>query len=397
MEKLNKKVFAAIMNILIIEDKKEKFLDLKNCISEWHSEQDLCNELDIQHADGMQSAYGKIYSDKFDLIVFDVFMPGKFSESEDENFSQEIIFSKNDSLNRLTEAIVLTALPNSEDKTLFNENGITFVSYSDERRPWRGALREKLDRVAQKIRFNFLIFCALTKERNAFNHTSAVLGKTFEIKGLNCLEITINGKKGLCIKPSNMGLVSMAITTSRSIEIFEPGFVGMSGICAGKNGSVNMLDVIACTVAWNYQEGKYEDGKFIQQPHQSWQPDEMRTRIEQFTEDKAVISIIKDGFITNKIVENSEILHGAIASGSTVIADENAMVEIKEQYRKVLGLEMEIQAFHEAALQATCKPSFLAVKTVTDLGNKEKDDTFQEIGSIMSARLICEYITKYYS
>lgn len=385
------------MNILIIEDNQDKFDKLHECIQNWYDEQEVANELNIQHADGMKTAYGPIYNKKFDLIIFDIFMPSNTSSGEDQNFSEEIIYAKKDSKNKLTEGIVLTALPNSEDKTLFNVNGITFVSYSDESRPWEGALREKLERIAQRIKFNFLIFCALTKERNAFDETNATLGRPLDINGLNCKEITINGKKGLCIKPSNMGLVSMAITATRSIEMFEPEFVGMSGICAGKSGSVNMLDVIACTVAWNYQEGKYEDGKFIQQPHQSWQPDEIKTRIEQFIEESETVKIIKSGFIGNKVVEKCAILTGAIASGSTVIADEGAMNVIKGQYRKMLGLEMEIQAFHEAALQATCKPSFLAAKTVIDLGDKDKDDEFQHVGAIMSARLICEYIARFYS
>ncbi|MCU8028945.1 MULTISPECIES: hypothetical protein [unclassified Shewanella] len=385
------------MNILIIEDNKDKFDNLEECIKSWHEQQDIIDELNIVHVEGMRDAYNPIYNTKFDLIIFDIYMPADTTNGEDYNFSNDIIYAKNKSKNKLTEAIVLTALPNSEDKTLFNENGITFVSYSDERRPWESALKEKLERIAQIIKFDFLIFCALTKERNAFHQTHAKLGKHLEIHGLNCQEITINNKKGLCIKPSNMGLVSMAITATRAIEMFKPEFVGMSGICAGKSGSVNMLDVIVCTVAWNYQEGKYQDGKFIQQPHQSWQPDEVITRIEQFIENQEIVKKIKYGFIGNKLLEKSQILPGAIASGSTVIADEAMMLEIKDQYRKMLGLEMEIQALHEAALQATCKPSFLAAKTVIDLGNKDKDDDYHDIGSILSARLICEYISKFHS
>ncbi|MGI2002264.1 hypothetical protein [Shewanella frigidimarina] len=385
------------MNILIIEDNPEKFNELDECIRSWHKLREIRSELKIHHAVGMKEAYNPIYNMKFDLIIFDIYMPANTPNGEDQNFSNEIIYAKNESKNKLTEAIVLTALPNSEDKTLFNENGITFVSYSDARKPWEGALKEKLERLAQRIKFDFLIFCALTKERNAFNNTNAILGKSLDIDGLNCQEITINEKKGLCIKPSNMGLVSMAITVTRSIEMFEPEFVGMSGICAGKSGSVNMLDVIACTVAWNYQEGKYEDGKFIQQPHQSCQPDEIKTRIEQFIEDPLIIKTVKTGFIGNEVVERSGIKAGAIASGSTVVADELMMQEINSQYRKMLGLEMEIQAFHEAALQSTCKPNFLAAKTVIDLGDKDKGDDFQMIGSIMSARLICEYIARFHS
>lgn len=383
------------MKILVIEDKIEKYNDIKNCISDWHIEKKLGNNLTFTHAKNMQQVYGPLHKTKFDLIIFDVFMPTS-AHSEEYNCSLDIIFAVKDSCNKLTESIVLTALPSSEDRALFNDNGVTFVSVNDSNKAWQESLIDKLERIAQKISFKFLILCALSKERQAFEHTDAIIGESKNIKGLNCQEITINNVKGLCIKPSKMGLVNMAITATRAIEMFEPEFVGMSGICAGKSGSSNILDVIACTVAWDYQTGKYQNGKFIQEPYQSSQPDSEQTIIEQFLDNPDVTQYVKNGLEKYPEVNSSQLLHGAIASGSTVIADESKMEEIKGQFRKMLGLEMEIKAFYEAALQATCKPKFLAAKTVTDLGDVSKEDYFQDVGAIMSSRVIFKYIENFF-
>ena len=81
---------------------------------------------------------------------------------------------------------------------------------------------------------------------------------------MDCQEAEIGTFKGFIIKPRHMGLVSMAITAAKSIEIFQPKIVAMSGICAGVSGESNYLDLLVSKVCWQWQTGKWKEGKFKQ-------------------------------------------------------------------------------------------------------------------------------------
>lgn len=385
------------MKILVIEDKKEKFDQIESAIEEFFHEKNITSKLTIEQVICMKDVHRPINVIKFDLIIFDVYLPYYQSTDVEVNVAKDIIMAYKDSLNSATDSIVLTAQPNHSDNAIFNEHGVTFIEY-DESKKWVNGLNSVLERLWRKQSYDFLIFCALTKERKAYLHTTAEVHGTAElIEGLDCQRISIGSLKGLCIKPLRMGLVNMAITATRAIELFKPQFVGMSGICAGQAGSSKLLDVVISTVAWEYQTGKYQDGKFLQEPYQTSLSPEQQTNVSQFIDNPSLRNTICADLENYTHVKELSILAGPVASGSVVVADAERMAEIKEGHRKLLGLEMEISAFYETAIQASCKPKYLAIKTATDFGDLSKSATedYQEIGAILSARCLVEFIRDY--
>jgi nucleoside phosphorylase len=384
------------MKVLIIEDKPEKAAQIELIVRKFCLDKNDSSNVYIENAYSTSMIHKPIHTTKFNLIIFDVYLPLYEKSKEEQNATRDIIFAYKDSLNANTDAIVLTQQPNSGDNSLFNEHGVIFIEYDDNKN-WVNPLNFVLEKVSKKINFDFLIFCALTKERKAYTHTNAKLGCLKTVSGLDCQELTIGDKRGLCIKPTRMGLINMAVTAARAIELFEPPFVGMSGVCAGQTDTTKMLDVIICTMAWEYQAGKYQSGVFIQEPYQVSVPPEQQNEISQFVEDPKLKNIICDGLTMHEHVNDMTIKLGPIASGSLVVADSKKMGEIKEGHRKLLGLEMEINALYEAANQTSCKPKYLAIKTATDFGDTDKSatDDFQDIGSIMAARCLVEYIERY--
>lgn len=382
------------MKILIIEDNTEKLNLIKSTIDLFFKKKDLQSDYYIHEVRFLSAIHKPIQITKYDLIIFDVYLPLE-KGFEDQNCASQIISCYKDSININSEAIVITAQPNTTDSILFNENGVFFIEY-DLDKGWENTLNIILEKVSKKITFDFLIFCALTKERKAYINTEATLGNLRKISNLDCQEITINGMKGLCIKPIRMGLISMAITATKAIEMFEPRFVGISGICAGF-GTTKILDVIICTHAWEYQTGKYSNGTFIQEPYQINLPPESQTEVSQFIENTDLKNIICQGIEKDINLRNMEIVMGPIASGSVVIEDEKKMDEILSTHRKLLGLEMEINALYEAASQTSCKPKFLAIKTATDFGDSNKPNTenYQELGATLSARCMVEFMKKH--
>lgn len=376
------------MKYLLIEDDDDKrqsivdYLILKDaqCI--------------LDNADNLADARRLLLTKNYDLVIFDIYLPltkGK----EEVDISSEIVSEFAQSRNYLSEAITITKYDDriQANSRLFNDNGVTVINYCKESDAWKQSLDLKISRLRNKTRCDFLIFCALTKERAAYHSTSATLGALKTIGGLNCQEITIDGFNGLCITPSHMGLVNMAIAATKGIETFQPKIVAMSGICAGVPGEANLLDLLVGEICWEYQTGKFKGSEFKQEPYQAQISTSIKTELAQLSEDTAFIESLKEGLYDTEL-KTSKAMVVPISSGSAVIANEAKMAEIGLQHRKMAGVEMEMYSLYEAARQSQCSPAFFGVKAVVDMGNSEKGDTLHETASIISARFVVSYLQK---
>ena len=85
----------------------------------------------------------------------------------------------------------------------------------------------------------------------------------------------------------------------------------------------------------------------------------------------------------NKI---STVKIGPIATGSAVISNESFIEKIIEpQYRKLLGIDMETYGVYFACQNSGQDVQFVSIKAVSDLADKDKDDSFHSYGSYASA------------
>ena len=376
------------MHILLIEDNIEKSKDIQNYLEETVGSYD-CN---ITLSDNLVDANRKIHSSSFDLIIFDMYLPFHQGSTETQDISTVIIDEYSQSqLNYQAETILITTYNSPENNSLFNQRGVSVVNFGDDEK-WKDALKVKILRAKDKKRFNFIIFCALVKERFAYNQTEAELGEVITFNGMDCQLIEIEGIKGLCIIPTDMGLVNMAITATKAIELFQPKYAVMSGICAGVPENVNMLDLIVGKLCWEYQTGKYKDNEFRIEPYQNQINNKLKTELKQFMSNQSNIDKIKSDLNRTEL-EDFSIHCKPISSGSAVIQSESKLKEIGIQHRDMFGLEMEMYAFYEAALQSQCEPLFFGVKSVADFGDEKKDDNVQAIASTLSARFVVNFLS----
>lgn len=380
------------MNILIIEDSINKREEIESVINDELTNNN--NRAVFSYADNLVLARRQLQTEVFDLIIFDMFMPLNTNLNEEVDCSEELIAEFSVSKNYQTESIALTQFEINEIDNFqsFNSAGITVVHFSDNKN-WISALRQKITRASQKIKCDFLIFCALSKERNAFSEADCKLGKQKNIFGMNCLEISIGDKNGFIIKPHNMGLVNMAITSAKAIELFQPKIVSMSGICAGVKGESNYLDIVVGKACWEYQTGKWKDGTFKQEPYQSTLSRGLEVDLEQSSEDQDIRNRIRNNIYKDE-VSTMRIILAPISSGSAVIADEKMMESIGFQHRKMAALEMEMYALYEAAAQSLCQPLYFGAKSVVDLGDTNKSDTFHDPACKLSARYVALMIKR---
>jgi nucleoside phosphorylase len=228
----------------------------------------------------------------------------------------------------------------------------------------------------------------------AYAKTSASVTKLFEFRGLNCQEISIGDLKGLCIVPPRVGPVNTAISVAKSIDYFQPKIVTMSGICAGFGERVGLLDIIVADTVWDYSVGKETDSGFKSEQYQQTIDDSIRTYINQMIEDGSLLESFKHELFSQEVC-NFKLLMGPVVSGSAVVASRSKMLEIGEQHRKVLGLDMEISALYEAAARSLNKPLFLAVKSVVDTGDANKDDSVHDKACILSAKFLVKFINDF--
>ena len=378
------------MHILLIEDQENKITLIKELISDYINN----DQYTIIQAKCLEQARRKIISDSFDLIIFDIYLPleGE-SGSQAVDVSSDIINEFSQSKNYQTEAIAITKydIDQIDNANLFNQVGVTIVHFSEEDEKWKDSLKLRIDKIIDKVKYDFLIFCALSKERAAYSNTNATMGELKTIYGLNCQDVEIGGYNGLCVVPNQVGLVNMAISASKAIEYFQPKIVSMSGICAGVEGEINLLDLIIGDLCWEYQTGKFKDNEFKQEPYQSPIDTRIKVELEQLCESSELLKKIKEGLFETELKDSRAFL-GPISSGSAVIADAEKMAEIGLQHRKMAGVEMEMYSFYEAARQSLCMPLYFGVKAVVDLGNSSKGDALHSAASIISARLVTNYL-----
>lgn len=374
------------MKYLLIEDN----LDKAGKISEFIKLND--THPDVLLVDNLSDARIQLLTKVFDLVIFDVFLPVRKGEDA-RDISADIVNDFSQSPNVQCESIAITRYVDEslQSTPLFNDNGITVVVYSEDSARWQDSLRQKLNRIGEKGRLDFVVFCALNKERLAYTETSAKVGELKQIAGLDCQELTIGAHRGVCVKPSRMGLVNMAIVATKAIELFRPKIVAMSGICAGVEDESSLLDIIIGDVCWEYQTGKYKDGKFKQEPYQAPLNRPLRVELEQFSQKAGFLAMLKGGLYETEL-KDSGVKFGPISSGSAVVADAEKMTEIGMQHRKWTALEMEMYAMYEAASHSVVNPLCFGAKAVVDMGDAAKGDTLHNAACTLSARFVVEFL-----
>lgn len=384
------------MKILLIEDSKEKTKKIREFILTSG-----LDSVDIVEENNLRTACKELLTNKFDLIIFDIFLPKNEANLEyTEDCSDDLIYSFSESKNYKTETLAISSysFDSLDNSYLFNLHGIPIVEYSDSDKDdaWKTSLKIKLEKAKNKYNFDFIIFTALEKERAAYSKTSAIIGESVNIDGMNCKEVKIKSKKGLIIKPHTMGPVDMAITATKAIEKFQPKLVTISGICAGIQDESNFLDIIVPDICWFMQSGKFKNGEFIPDARQLPIEQNLATELEQLSENINDNKIdIKHGLFTTEL-EHSKVIIAPLVSSASVIADDEILKMASKPNRKVAGLDMEIFSVFNAANSSLCKPLFFAAKAVVDMANSAKGDTFHDTACIISARYITKFIESKY-
>lgn len=186
---------------------------------------------------------------------------------------------------------------------------------------------------------------------------------------------------------SGMGNTEAALAASAMIGLWKPNAVIMIGIAAGmpKKGSVRPGDVLIAEYIFDYEPAKLTPGG---PEHRSRQ-----LPVDQTLWHRALAYRRSDWHSRVNTPRPSEGINsepirvhfGPLASGEKVIADEAAMRELLSRCPKLIGVEMESSGVARAALQQANPARFIAIRSVSDLGDVAKGDGWQPYAAAVAA------------
>jgi adenosylhomocysteine nucleosidase len=380
-----------VIRALIIEDTSEKSAAFKQEISSYFAK----TSVEIEITTSLQSAVKRIFEAKYDIIVTDLLMPRREGE-EAVDVSDEIVsFIQDSARNSKTSVVAISQFFElvEERRKRFVEAGIILVHYDEgDGSGWRASLNVMLQRIEAKLSFDFVIVCALEKERNAFRSADCTVGEFSIISDLDCLHMSIGSLRGVCVKPPRMGLVDASIISARAIEVLSPSLICMAGICAGFSDEVGVGTLIVSDVCWEHQAGKWAGDTFKLEHYDIALENDVRSKLSQFIERRSPFEDHKRNLHHDAQVLGQPVALKPTVTGSAVIASEERIDEIKAQHRKLGGLDMEMYGLYRARELSISKPICFGAKTVVDLADSAKGDAFHTYGAVLSARFIVDAI-----
>jgi nucleoside phosphorylase/CheY-like chemotaxis protein len=202
--------------------------------------------------------------------------------------------------------------------------------------------------------------------------------------------------------PQRMGLVVSAALVSKINQIYRPRVIAASGICAGVRGKTELGDIVLASEAWTWESGKIistpRPGTLQPDPHYVAANPALVALSHQLQGDVEWLRGIGDGWTESAAVPRPpRLLTAPMASGSTVVADEETVGSIISHSRKTVAIDMEAYAVYAAAaFGGQPVPLYFCVKSVCDFADSQKGDSHQRYAAYTSAcalERICRELT----
>jgi len=381
------------MKILLVENDAVKIENIEGVI--W-------KELDREETELVQSktvndALVQLAASRFDLVVVDLVLPQTSDGDEVDATHQWCELIENHLSGRTASWIVMTAHAEvvQSARNSFARHDVAVVQY-DESGSWRENLSSKI-RLFHCIRpLDFVVVCALSKERKGFAWADCELGGFEVLHGLDCQHVKIGNLRGALVVQPGPGMINAAIVATKALSAFRPRGLAMSGICGGRKDETQLGALIVPDVSWNYQSGKFVDGRLTADLLQVSVPPSVRAGISQLS-NAAVSTEMRSGLMHSELA-GAPIQVKPMVSGSQVVADEAVSIVIGDQGRKVAGIDMEVASVFFAGNDFFDGSGiYFAAKTVVDLAGPEKDDQYHEYGCALSARFVVKALAKFLS
>jgi len=355
----------------------------------------------------------------FDLLILDINLPERFSETPIANKGLEFI-SEIRSSKRLKSPAHIIGLTEYDEiistyKDEFQDKLLSVIKYDEKGTAWKKQLITKVEDLinteVQKLSssendFDVAIITALRTPE-----LEEVLNLDYQWKQLNIPndfsnyfigKLNIAGNQNINVIATSlpqMGMVATSVSVMKVLNNFKPKYIIMTGICAGIKGKVQLGDLVISDMSFDSGSGK------ISADHtgeEKFEPDfksiplagDLKQQFIELSMNKNVLRTIKDLWKGNSVT-NELVLHlGPVGSGAGVIANADYVEKIRSFQRKLTAIDMETYAiFYCAHYANNPKPTAISIKGVSDFADDHKNDDIQKYCSFTSAR-VADYIIK---
>jgi len=378
------------MRILVVENDAAKASAIEAVISEELKS----DEFQLNRAMTINDGVVKLARERFDLVIVDLVLPQTGGGQEVDATHQWCELIENALSGKTASWIVMSAHRDvvHEARGSFARHNVAVLDYDDSR-TWRGNLAQKVRHHFRTKALDFVVVCALAKERRGFTQAPCTIGLSEVVHGLNCQRVAIGDLQGAIVVQPSPGMISAAVVASKALSAFRPRAIAMSGVCGGRAGETELGSLIVPDLSWNYQSGKFVDGTLKPDLLQVAIPPSVRAELCQLADDESSRAL-RQGLMHSELV-NAPIEVKPMVSGSQVVADETVSVTIGAQGRKVAGVDMEVASVLFAGHDFFDGGGiYFAAKTVVDLANPHKDDRYHEYGCALSARFVVAALSR---
>lgn len=405
------------MRVLIVEDDATKSANIVGVLSDKG-----VDEVDIEVVTDGRSARLALRSDQYDLAIVDLVLPFRTDEEPRKLGGLELVKEVRRRAEYIVpvQFVVLSAFPDVVDEagSALAEEVLLVLRYEEASSVWRDRLGRQIDHLLSVVgktaasRPLRADICVLTALRSP--ELMAVLGlpwgwEEVEVLGDGTLyyrgTATSADSKLLSVVAAScprMGMVASAVLTSKMCVHFRPRFVATCGILAAVDRDVGMGDVVVADPTWNYESGKRSKQTSEGPPEFSAAPDPipldpwLRERCAAISTDRAFLDEVRRSF-PGAAPESALGMHlGPVASGSSVVVDEEYVQGAVRQHRKLKGIEMETYGVFAAVQEAQQpRPQAVSVKSVSDYADSEKSDEFHAYAAYTSAAVLRRLVETY--
>ncbi|MDP3517755.1 MAG: hypothetical protein Q8S94_11375 [Pseudohongiella sp.] len=399
------------LSVLVLEDdpsKKEKLLGFLEC------KKNLFHKIEV--AICTKDAISCMHKEKYDLFLADIVVPIVLGGEKNEDNCVELfnrLDEPNDALFTPSYSVPFSSATDLDEDALefFKNRPWGIVKYNEESDESLNTIESISRYIIRQKKREFSaksadIFIITALDEPEFSALEEIDYEWMPYEPLDDCQMVRYGtikfndsREDLRIAAAfapQMGLVASSILTIKAILQLKPKLVIMGGICAGVKGKANIGDVVGADITWNWQSGKYVNKSGVKSfqiaPHQI----ELDSRVKQellllkknqpFWNSLATLAIEHKMALPRLVV-------GPVATGSSVLADGQALTSIKDtQQKNVCGLDMETYGVYFAAQSVNPRIPVVSLKAVCDYADTKKNDKYQLYASRISALAIDEFI-----
>lgn len=394
------------MKVLLVDDNINRIHKVTEIIVNEFNDQ-------LYESHSYEDAIKKINSNKYDLVIVDAFIPKSYGDSDDlNNYGLDFIkniFEKEDDFYRPLGCIIVSDFV---EKTNIKNTMISYpiaIIDTKSRNNWQIELENNINYFHHLIKKNIDIGI-VTSTDTEFNIVDKIFNGISDIQtefsDFKLATVDLKGKEVniVYVQAENKGMVSSAMATSQLLEHYSPKQMFMLGVAAGNPNETKFSDIVIAKNAYDYSSGSVgesEEGKLIfeNEPLFENASDELIKIFRKYCNDSLIKASIKqkadinDDYDYTPNIYCKDVVSGPLVVKSNIFTDRY----IKNRNRKYYALDMEIYAFYHFCHRAIDAPSFLAIKSISDHGDKYKSKVHQKYGIRLVVELIKYYIENNYN